>query len=151
MNMLKKSILLAAITLLAIPVGAQEFEKKLEPFRKITASPKINLILQKGDQESVRITYAHVAPEKINVRVSGNRLLIYLEDARIVEKQRRTEDDLYDNTEGIYKDAVVNAYVTYKELSKVAIRGEQELMCESEIDGKKFKLKAYGENELNFN
>lgn len=132
-------------------VTGQELTKAVDPFSKIVVSQRIHLVLEKGDQESVRITYNNIDPSNINVKVNGNRLVIYLEGARLIEKQKRTDDDDWtDHREGIYKNATVTAYVTYRELSKVLVRGQQEVTCNSEIATEKFKLKAFGEVDANF-
>jgi len=128
----------------------QELVRDVPSFRKIMVAQRINLVLTKGEKEAVRIAYANVDPSKINVKVNGSRLLIYLEDARLVEKQKRNDDDWNDHREGIYKNATITAYVTYRELSKVEVRGEQEVTCNNEIESEKFKLKAYGEIEARF-
>lgn len=129
----------------AIGLRAQEINKSVTAFNKVVVSPKINLILEQGEHENVRVVYANIAPEKINIDVSGKTLRLYLEDARVTE---RTHKGYYTSREGIYKDATVTAYVTYKALRALEIRGDQELTCTSDITAKKFTLKAYGENEI---
>jgi hypothetical protein len=125
---------------------AQEFEKELGSFNKIIVSPKINLILEKGDQESIRITYSNINAGKINVEVINHKLHLYLDNARIVEKQERMDE--YHSKMSIYRNAEVTAYVTYTELSALEVRGEQEVTCLSKLDSYKFKLKVYGEAEI---
>lgn len=137
------SFVLAAITSLSF---AQEFEKELGSFDKIIVSPKINLILERGDHESIRIKSSNIEPGKINVEIINNKLHLYLDNARIVEKQERTNE--YHSKMSIYRDAEVTAYVTYTELSALEVRGEQEVTCLSSINSDKFKLKVYGETEI---
>jgi len=38
--------------------------------------------------------------------------------------------------------------VTYKDLKSIEIRGDGEIRCDSALSAEKFKLKAYGENEI---
>ncbi len=125
---------------------AQEFEKELGSFDKIIVSPKINLILERGDRESIRIKSSNIEPGKINVEIINNKLHLYLDNARIVEKQERTNE--YHSKMSIYRDVEVTAYVTYIELSALEVRGEQEVTCLSSINSDKFKLKVYGETEI---
>lgn len=146
-NLLKYLFLGAAITLTTFS-NAQELQKDLNSFDKIILSPRINLVLQKGDKESVRIRYSNITSDKINIEVSNNRLRIYLDDARLVEKQKKTHDENYSSKSSIYRDAVITAYVTYRELKVLDVRGEEEVTCDGDIDGEKFKLKAYGEAEI---
>ncbi len=120
----------------------------LQPFEKIIASPRVNLILAKGDHESIRILYNDIPTSKVNVVVKGNKLKIYLDHARIVEKQVRITEDGRQHKQGIYAGSSITAYVTYKSLKSLEIRGEEELRCDDEISGDKFKLKVYGETEV---
>ncbi|RAW00718.1 GIN domain-containing protein [Pseudochryseolinea flava] len=124
---------------------AQEITRDLRSFTKIIASPKINLILEKGETEHIRLVYSNVAEDKINIEVKGSTLRIYLDDARVVEKTYRSDGR---QRKSIYEDVSITAYVTYTELKHLEIRGHQELTCKDEIEAKKFKLKAYGENEI---
>src|SRR5688500_9841830 len=69
--------------------AAQEIVKDLKSFNKVIASPKVNLILEQGDQESIRLVYSNVEESKINIKVQGNTLRVYLDDAKITEKTQR--------------------------------------------------------------
>ena len=148
MKTIIKFLFLGATLSLATLIQAQELQKNLDSFNKIIVSPKINLVLQKGEQESIRIRYSNVSPDKINIEVSNNRLRIYLDDARIVEKHRKTHSENYSSNMSIYHDAIITAYVTYVELKVLDIRGEEEVTCDGMIDSEKFKLKAYGEADI---
>jgi hypothetical protein len=144
---MKKYIVITVLVLWAGLSQAQEITKDLESFSKIVVSPKVNLILEKGDKESVRLAYSDVTADKINIVVKGNTLKIYLTDARVTE---RTERVGRSERRGIYRDVTITAYVTYKDLKMLEIRGDQELTCNGPIAAKKFRLKAYGENEIRF-
>lgn len=126
---------------------AQEIQKDVKPFTRIIASPRINLILSKGDQEHVRLVYNDVDRGKINIEVRNKTLSIYLDDARKVEKVMR-HSDTWRNGRGIYEGVSVTAYVTYKEIDALEIRGNQELTCRDAIEAEEFRLRAYGENEI---
>lgn len=144
---MKKYILaLTAICLLSAGIQAQHqtIEKDLKPFLRIIASPKINLILKKGDTESVQISYQGVSRDKINMEVSNKTLHLFLEGARKLEKQVSNGHRYH----GIYDGASVTAYVTYKSLEGLEIRGEQELTCNDPIESPEFTLRAYGINEI---
>jgi hypothetical protein len=149
MKNLSKSSLLCAILALAASARGQEITKKLDAFDKIVVSPKINLVLQKGDQESIRITYSNIPSNKINIELNNNRLKIYLDDARLVDKRKKNRDENYSCNVSVYRDAVVTAFVTYRELRVLDVRGEEEVTCDGAINSEKFKLKAYGEAEIN--
>jgi Putative auto-transporter adhesin, head GIN domain len=127
-----------------------EFTRQLPAFDKMVVSPKINVVLTKGDKESVRIVYARVRKEKIHASVSGKTLQLYLEGARIVDKREYVNDDDYRSKVSVYRDAVVTAFVTYTDLRKLEVRGEEEISCNGVITGEEFTLKAYGQSEITF-
>ena len=144
---MKKITKILTLLIFAGSAAAQD-TISLQPFEKIIASPHVNVILEKGDKESIRIEYNDIPKNKVNVVVRGSKLKIYLDHARIVEKQVRLHREGYSTKEGIYKDQSITAYVTYKSLKGLEIRGDQELRCNGEINADKFKLKAYGETEI---
>jgi hypothetical protein len=138
------ALLLAFLPTLAF---AQEIEKDLKHFTRVIASPRVNVILQKGTQESIRLTYNNVTPDKINIDVTGKTLRIYLDQAKKVERTNHGRDG---QRESMYKDVTINAYVTYRDLEGLEIRGNQELTCMDPIESDAFTLRAYGENEIRF-
>jgi hypothetical protein len=145
-NYLILTALLASSTL----SFGQEIQKKLNPFSKITVSPKINLILEKGTEESIRIVYSNIDPGKINVEVEGNKLNVFLDQARIVDKRERTDEYDYNSKTSIYHNAEVTAYVTYTQLKSLEVRGEQQVISRGLLENESFDLKAYGQAEITF-
>jgi hypothetical protein len=147
MKIIIRPLLLAALFALTVQfTEAQEISRELKSFNKIVISPKINLILEQGDQENIRLTYSNVDPSKINIKVQGNTLRVFLDDAKVAEKTYRTSGN---EKRSIYHDASVTAYVTYTELEHLEIRGNQELTCNGPLKAERFTLKAYGENDIN--
>ncbi|MFZ6012811.1 MAG: GIN domain-containing protein [Bacteroidota bacterium] len=126
---------------------AQQINKDLKPFNRIVASPRVHVILQKGDRESIKLVYHDVRESKINIDVNRKTLYIYLDKARKVERHV-TYDDRYGSRHGMYDGVSITAYITYKELRSLEIRGNQELTCRDAIESEQFILKAYGENEI---
>lgn len=125
---------------------ANTIQRTLRSFDRVVASPKINVILQKGTDESIRVVYQHVEAHQINIEVRNHTLRIYLDNARVTDKLERVGRH---NRRSAYADAQVTAYITYRELEHLEIRGNQELTCNSPIVAETFTLKAYGENEIN--
>lgn len=148
MKTLKINILttIAIIGVACSSLSAQEITKDLRSFNKIVVSPKVNLILEKGDHENIRLVYSNVTADKINIEVKGHTLHVYLDDAKVTEKLERINPN---EKRSIYHDASLTAYVTYAELEHLEIRGNQELTCNGPISAERFTLKAYGENEIN--
>lgn len=127
---------------------AQTFEKKVGSFDQVIVSPRINLVLIQGDDETVKVNYSNVSERKINVVVKNHKLRIYLDHAKFIEKRNRVRKDGEIKKESVYKDVTVTAYVTYKQLKRLGIRGEQEVDVQGKIEGRKFKLSAYGESNI---
>jgi len=141
-----KALLFALASLwLATSVTAQDTETSIKSFDKIIASPRVNVVLTQGTKESIRILYNSVPPEHVNVVVKHGKLKVYLDRARITEKQVRNSAG---SRHGIYEGSSITAYVTYTHLVSIEMRGEEELFCEGSIQTDKFKLKAYGETEI---
>lgn len=145
--------LISLISILAITISTATAQSEgiqpLQPFTKIVASQYVNVVLEKGDTESIRLTYSGVNPDEVNVVVRRHKLHIYLNDAKFVEKRDRYNVNGYAYRKSRYQGTSITAYVTYKELRSLEIRGEEELVCNSDLGGDKFKLKAYGETEIN--
>jgi hypothetical protein len=123
----------------------QTIERKLRSFNKITVSPKIHVVLTQGDQESIKLTYSNIDASEINVTVDGEKLRIYLDEARIVDKRER-----YDNygKRSVYHDANITAYVTFRDLSLLEIRGDQDVSVNQLLGADHFLIRAYGSAEI---
>lgn len=144
---MKRITLIFAATCLALLSFGQQIEKNVRHFTRIVASPRVNVILSKGVQESVRLVHHNVNEDKINITVTGKTLRIYLDDAKKYEKMQ-PEDGRNGQRKNMYEQVSLTAYVTYKELNMVEIRGNQELSCEDPIESDAFTLRAYGENAI---
>jgi hypothetical protein len=142
---MKKFLLPLVLLVVSSMAFSQEIQKDLKHFNKIIASPRINLILKKGEKESVRLVYNNVSENKINIEVQGKTLAIYLDNARKIEKLK---DNDFDRARWMYEGVTVTAFVTYTELESLEIRGNQELTCNDVIEAEEFRLKAYGENDI---
>lgn len=136
---------LILLLLLATVASAQEIKQKLSAFDEVIASPHIHVVLSKGADEEIKLVYNHVDSSKINVKVKNRKLYIFLDNARVREKNQRGDNHRWS---GVYDGASVTAYVTYRQLKHLEIRGEQQLTCLGPIEAEKFTLRAYGENEI---
>lgn len=139
-----KHFLTLALVLASTALIGQSIEKKIAPFNKIIVSPKINLVLVEGTNESVKIDYANVDVSKIRVTVKNRTLHIYLEGSRFTEKTQRVKFNGEVRKENVYRGATITAYVTYNKLQKLVVRGEQQVDVLGAISNRKFKLSAYG-------
>ena len=131
-----------------LDLSAQSLEKNVPHFKKVVASPRINLVMMQGETESVKINYVNVDASRINVTVKNKTLRIYLDGSRFTEKRKRVKKDGWVEKESMYRNASITAYVTYRRLDKLVVRGEQEVDVQSVVENKKFKLSAYGECDI---
>lgn len=114
------------------------------PFTKIIVSPHIDVVLQEGAEEKVEISSRNVDEQDIHVDIDGQTLRVYLEGARLGPRNDKGNGYSRD----WYRDARVTAYITYKSLKKLSVRGDQRVECEGTLKGKKFKLKSFGDNTV---
>lgn len=145
---MKTCFYLCALLLAANTVIAQDIEKKLNHFNRVVVSPKINLVLIPGNEESVRISYTDVDRHRIKIEQSGRKLHIYLEDAKIYDIGEKREN-MFERRER-YKYTQVTAYVTFKNLTVIESRGEGEVTCDGAINSGKLKIRLYGEVTADF-
>jgi len=143
-SIMKKLLFLLA-TGISFMASAGEIEKDLKSFKRIISSPRINVILEKGDDEHIRLVYENVSEDKINIEVRGNTLHLYLDNAKKLEKTVR-HHERYNDRHSIYEGVTITAYVTYKSLEALEIRGRQQLVCNGPLEADRFQLRAYGEN-----
>ena len=118
-----------ALALFSCPASAQEISKPLKEFSKIQVSPFISLVLEEGDTEHIRIEFAGIEPEKINYSVRGKKLRIYLDEAKYTGKTEEVFTDGHWQQVQVYRNVKVTAYVSYKSLKTLQIRGEEQVSC----------------------
>ena len=80
---MKKLNLLLIVLIPAFGLQAQEIKKDLKAFTRVIASPRVNVILTKGERESIRLVYDNVSESKINIEVRHKTLQIFLDNARL--------------------------------------------------------------------
>lgn len=140
------------IVLFGSVIQAQTNTQTLKSFDKIVVSPKIELELVSGEEETIRLDCRNIDEHKVNVVVKGKTLRLYLDDAKYIVKNGRRFR--YENQKGwqdkrMYKDDVrVKAYVTFKTLKRLQVRGSEDIEISSAINNDRFKLKLYGENVI---
>ena len=141
---------LTAFILFSSSVCIAQFEKQnLSHFEKIIVSPHIELILEQGEEESVVIQDSRLDLEKINIKVVGNTLRIYLDEAKTITKYKKKNEEVQNWNSPMYSGKMLTVQVTYKSLKKLSVRGE-EVTILNEISAKKFRLKLFGEVKMQF-
>lgn len=137
-----------ALALFISQSSAQTLTDSLPPFKKIVVSPLVNLVLSQGEREHIRIEYEGIGAEKINYAVKGNTLRIYLDDARYTVKTEEIDKGDYIQSVPIYKGVQLTAYVTYRHLKNLQVRGEETIICQDSLVSRKFKIKLFGESKV---
>ncbi|MFK7811143.1 MAG: head GIN domain-containing protein [Maribacter sp.] len=151
---MKKSFLLTLVlsVFLILPnSGIAQEVTQVKSFDKVIVSPHIEVVLVEGDEESVKIENAKVSEDKINIKVEGKTLRLYLDGAKTVTKQERVSNDRWKGKRSIYNGTMARATITYRTLQSLSVRGEEIVKCESEIEQKELKLSIYGESKIYFN
>jgi hypothetical protein len=144
-----KTLLTVLFPLIAVAASAQT--KMTSSFNKIIVSPYIQVTLVQGDQESVTVNDIHVDTGKLHIEVNDKTLRIYLEGAKDFPKNEKDYSNGYKETHPLYRNTSVVATITYKTLEALSLRGEEDQLCKSPIEGDKFVLKIYGESNVTFN
>jgi len=144
-----KILLPAFFFLLAAAASAQT--TKTSPFDRVIVSPYIQVTLVQGDEESVTVNELHVDSGKLHIEVNDKTLRIYLEGAKDFPKNEKDYSNGYKETHPFYRNTSVVATITYKTLEALSLRGEEDQLCKSPINGDKFILKIYGESNVTFN
>ena len=144
-----KTLLPVLFSLIAVAASAQT--KMTSPFNKIIVSPYIQVTLVQGDQESVTVNDIHVETGKLHIEVNDKTLRIYLEGAKDFPHNEKDYSNGYKETHSLYRNTSVVATITYKTLKALSLRGEEDQLCKSPIEGDKFILKIYGESNVTFN
>jgi hypothetical protein len=127
---------------------AQEVTQSLASFDKIVISPKINVVLQKGDKESITIRYSDINEDEINLEIRNHRLHVFLDGSRFLVQKEKRQQGICTFKREKYRNASITAYITYKELNSLVVRGEEEVISEDILTSPKFKLKAYGATDI---
>ena len=128
--------------------AAQNKTIKVENFDKVIISQHIRVILTEGETESVYIENEGVDESKIKVELIGTTLRIYMDQARLYTKYYKTNENGHKRKTPVYKGTLVTAHITYKNIKKLSIRGEETITCESSLIADNFKLKIYGESTV---
>jgi hypothetical protein len=136
--------LLAIVFLLtgSLTYAQTEDSVRVKPFTGIVTSPRVHLVLQEGPVAQVRIVCHGVPRNRVNVKVTGHTLRIFLDHARILERQVRYSP--HGSKRGLYQGSSITAYVTYQTLNRIEMRGEESLTAAGTIHADKLKLKLYG-------
>jgi len=115
---------LSILGLISLSAKAQNsVERTLKPFDKVRITNEIRVYLTKGETESARIEASNISLEDIITEVNAKTLEITL-------------------IRGVYKDATIEVYLTYKELRDLFVSASGRAGVQSVITGDKVVFNA---------
>ncbi|MFT3703033.1 MAG: head GIN domain-containing protein [Agriterribacter sp.] len=128
--------------------------KNVSDFNKIIVSPYIQATLVQGNEESVTINSIEGDSNKLHIQVNDHTLRLYLDGAKNFPKKDYSKS--YEEKHAVYNKTIVKVTITYKMLEALSLRGEENHVCKSAINGNAFSLHVYGEpsivlDEINVN
>jgi hypothetical protein len=103
--------------------------RNLSSFREVHVSGGFDVVLTKGNTESVNIESRNIDMENILTEVEGNKLKIYLK-------------------KGNYRNVDIKFVVTYKTLDAIHSSGSSEIVCNSDIKADNFSLHSSGSGNI---
>ena len=139
---------LTLITLILVQLSFGQSTTKVNNFTKVIVSPNIQVTFIEGSEEGVTIEKSTVSKDKIHIEVKDKTLRIYLDGQKDLPKNETIYTNGQKQKESLYKGTVVTATVRYKTLNDLSIRGEETQICKSNLTGKEFNLKIYGESKV---
>ncbi|MGB5236986.1 MAG: head GIN domain-containing protein [Flavobacteriaceae bacterium] len=149
MNTIFKVILLGVATILVMSTAtAQKKEVKVTSFDNVIISPHIEATFIEGSREMVSIDDANLPLEKLNIKVEGNTLKIYLDGAKTYTKSKKVKNDDYNGRQDLYSGTQVSLTITYKHLKDLSVRGEENIRLDSPIEQNSLQLSVYGESDV---
>ncbi len=118
----------------------------IRDFDKVVLSPYIALELIQGDHADISFDIDGVDEEDVMYDVSGGTLRIYLEGARTFNRRSFDRNDGYMLDH--YRNAEVTAYVTYRTLRKLIVKGDDDVNIRGTIDRPSFLMRVYGDCDV---
>ncbi len=149
--MIQPKSFLTVIILCICQVSFAQTTTIVKSFDKVIVSPHIQVTFAEGNEESVTVESNTVSNDKLHIEVKDKTLRIYLDDAKEITKNKKVYDNGYKERRSIYNGTIVKATVTYKTLRTLSVRGEETIVCTSNLTDKKFNLKIYGESHVVLN
>ena len=145
--LIKLFSLLTAFSMTCSLYGQQKSMGPVD-FTKLEVGPRIELVMVEGDQADIQLEFFGIHPDELHFKQSGKKVRMYLDKAKNWEKQKKIYTDYGHFKEAWYEDGYVVAYITYKELSKLVIKGDQDVDLKGSITDDIFKLKVYGDLDI---
>jgi hypothetical protein len=122
----------------------------LQDISKIVVGPNVELILEEGEEETLEIDRDGLYEDEINIRTTGKTLKIFLDGSRYLPKKQKYRSSDFRMTTDHYGGHHITARVTYRNIKKITIRGEEGMRSVGTLKTEKLKLRVFGENDIRF-
>lgn len=140
LNRIPQCLWISCFTLLFVSTShysKAQSVRTVDNFKKLKVYPGFDLVLEQGDEPTVRFSSENLDQNRIKTKVKGKTLQIYLDNAKYHMKK-----------EDYPQIPHVIAYITFPALEKLIVMGDSKVLCKSPIISEKFKLKAYGDQDI---
>jgi hypothetical protein len=131
-----------------VTLGQSLYTKDLPSFTKVMISSHINATLIKGDSNSIEVDYSNTDIDRLNIQVHGKTLKVYVDESKIWPKSQKIKTEGNKKKCAINKGVNVEVTIYYTVLNSIEKRGEEDLICNSALYAKDFKLSLFGESTL---
>lgn len=119
----------------------------VDHFNKVVVSPHIQAVFKQGNQESITIEELTISSEKMNIEVTDNVLKVYLHKAEAQVSLDDKESVKWED-KSVYKGTIAKVVITYKNLGKLALVGEEKFTFLDKIKEKDVNLKLIGRTKI---
>ncbi len=131
-------------------VHAQSKTFTVTDFNEVIVSPHISATFKKGDKESITVENITIAMDKFKTEMEGKTLRVYLEGAKVITKSEKYENENWKGNRSIYNGTIAKVVITYKDLTKLSLRGEETFTSEGLLKADQFTLNVYGASQIYF-
>ena len=114
--MLKLKTCIIVLLFFAFKITVAQSITQVNHFDKVIVSPNIEVTFIEGEEEKVAIEKSSVSDDKINIKVNGKTLRIYLDDAKELVKNEKKYENGNKVKRPIYHGTIVNDTLKYKTL-----------------------------------
>jgi hypothetical protein len=118
-----------SIVLCSLSVAQSSQTRNLSSFNEVHVSGGFDVVLTKGNTESVSIESRNVDMENILTEVEGNKLKLYLK-------------------KGNYRNVDIKFVVTYKDIEAIHSSGSSEIVCNTDLRADNFSLHSSGSGNI---
>ena len=132
-------------------VLAQSKNIAVDRFDEVLVSSHIEVTFKKGDKESIYIEEIDVPLDKLHIKVKQKKLSIYLEGEKMFLESGKEYKKYKKRKHPLYKGTVVKAVVTYKDLNKLSVKGDETFVFASPVERNKFSLDIFGSSKVLLN